>query len=182
MPRILVLLTLLALGSGFAQQGGGYTFANVVQFVELNEGFDVLEDAFERSGVADRYAERGPFTLFAPNDDAFAALEQERLDALMNDADALEGYLAGYLVPARLTHDELVTQARERGTALVRTVADTVLEFTVSGEGRLMINGNATVAQGEIPAENGTIFVIDRVLEDAVTGDRGGDPLPGMGQ
>lgn len=184
MHRILAVVSLVvALGFAFSQERNGYTFASVVHFVELNEGFDVLQDAFESSGLADRFDERGPFTLFAPVDEAFGSLDEDRLAALLNDPDAMEAFLAGYLVEARLSTQELVTQARERGgTALVRTLAGTTLAFTLAGNDRLVVNGHANVVQGEIPADNGTIFVIDRLLDDASAGERGGAPLPGMGQ
>lgn len=174
----LVLLPTAAFGQDQADRG--YTFASIVRFAALNEGFDTLYAAFERADLVERFEAEGSFTLFAPDDAAFEALGEAELEALMDDPEALTDFLEDYLVDTRLVASELVTEARANGTALVRTLGGTTLEFTLSGADRLIVNGVATVAYADVPAENGTVFVIDGLLFG--TGNPGSSPLPAMGQ
>lgn len=173
----LVLLPAVAFGQDGADRS--YTFSSIVRFAALNEGFDTLYSAFERADAIERFEADGPFTLFAPDDTAFAAMDEADLEALMDDPEALVAFLENYVVDTRLVASELVNDARANGTAQVRTLAGSMLEFTLEGADRLRVNGAATVAYADVPAANGTVFVIDGLLFGA--GVAGG-LLPAMGQ
>jgi uncharacterized surface protein with fasciclin (FAS1) repeats len=94
------------------------------------------------------------FTVFAPVDDAFAAVPEEDLNALAGDADALTGVLTYHVVPGRIAPDEIA------GTHT--TVQGEDVEVTGSGD-ELMVDG-ATVICGGVTTQNATVYLIDTVL------------------
>lgn len=94
------------------------------------------------------------FTVFAPVDDAFAAIPEEDLSALAEDSDALSGVLTYHVVPGQLSPDEIAgTHTTVQGE-----------EVEVTGEGdELMVDG-ATVICGGVTTQNATVYLIDTVL------------------
>lgn len=94
------------------------------------------------------------FTVFAPVDDAFAAVPEEDLEALAGDADALSGVLTYHVVPGQLSPDEIA------GTHT--TVQGEDIEVTGGGD-ELMV-GEATVICGGVTTQNATVYLIDTVL------------------
>jgi len=94
------------------------------------------------------------FTVFAPVDDAFAAIPEEDLSALAEDSDALSGVLTYHVVPGQLSPDEIA------GTHT--TVQGEDVEVTGEGD-ELMVDG-ATVVCGGVKTQNATVYMIDAVL------------------
>lgn len=94
------------------------------------------------------------FTVFAPVDDAFAAIPEEDLNALAEDSDALSGVLTYHVVPGQLSPDEIA------GTHT--TVQGEDVEVTGEGD-ELMVDG-ATVVCGGVKTQNATVYMIDTVL------------------
>lgn len=94
------------------------------------------------------------FTVFAPVDDAFAAIPEEDLNVLAEDSDALNGVLTYHVVPGQLSPDEIAgTHTTVQGE-----------EVEVTGEGdELMVDG-ATVICGGVTTQNATVYLIDTVL------------------
>lgn len=120
------------------------------------EGFSALVQAVEAAGLTDTLKNDGPFTLFAPTDEAFAALPAETLDALLADPEALSQVLLYHVVPgATLSGD--ITDGMS-----VETVQGSPLTLTVTADG-VQVNG-ANVTAADIEAYNGVIHVIDAVL------------------
>jgi len=121
-----------------------------------------LLTAVGEAGLAETLSGDGPFTVFAPTDDAFAALPQGTLGTLLKPAnrDQLSAILTYHVVPAEV-------MAADVTSGEVTTVNGAT--FTVStGGGSVVITdgqGNeATVTQTDIVASNGVIHVIDSVL------------------
>ncbi|WP_256839130.1 fasciclin domain-containing protein [Ornithinimicrobium faecis] len=94
------------------------------------------------------------FTVFAPVDDAFAAVDEETLATLGEDADLLSTVLTYHVVPGQLSPDEVVG-------SLTTVQGDTV---EVTGEGDELMVNDANVICGGVQTENATVYLIDAVL------------------
>ena len=132
---------------------------NIVQTATDAGSFTTLITALETSGLDQVLAnEEQTFTVFAPTDDAFTALGQENVDALLADATGLNDTLLYHVLPGAVNAETAISLA---GTSItMQNGADATL--SLSGE-QLMINSsNVTVT--DIIASNGIIHVIDAVL------------------
>ena len=120
------------------------------------EGFSTLLKAAEAAGLTDDLAAAGPFTIFAPTDDAFAKLPAGTLDALLADEAALQNVLLYHVLLNRYT-------AAELAAAGIETAAQgNLLVFTTLGD-TVRVNG-VPLAQADVTASNGIVHVIDTVL------------------
>ncbi|MGZ6565043.1 MAG: fasciclin domain-containing protein [Solirubrobacteraceae bacterium] len=128
---------------------------NILETAREAWAFRTLLTAIDAAGLGDTLADDGPFTVFAPTDDAFAALPQETMQGLLEDPPALVRVLTYHVVPGRITSAQ-ITQDSEQ-----KTVEGGMLKLAVNGG--VTVN-DATVIQADIEAENGVIHVIDRVL------------------
>lgn len=119
---------------------------------------ELLVAAVRAAGLAEALAGPGPFTVFAPTDDAFRALGRERLEGLLREENRQElARILGYhVIPGRV----LAAEALGRGP--VATLAGPPLALRLDG-GRLTVAG-ARVLAADVPARNGVVHLIDRVL------------------
>ena len=120
--------------------------------------FTTLLAAVDAAGLTPTLVGRGPFTLFAPTDEAFKRLPNGTVAELLKpeNLEKLRTILTYHVIAGR------VTAAQARGVRSAETVANLEVRITdVNGE--LRIN-DATVRIADIPASNGIIHVIDRVL------------------
>ena len=117
--------------------------------------FQTLLAAVDAAGLGDALSERGPFTVFAPTDDAFAALPHGTVAGLLDDPPALVRVLTYHVVPGRITSAQITSDSEQK------TVEGSLL--TIALNGGVTVN-DATVIQADVEAENGVIHVIDRVL------------------
>ena len=97
------------------------------------------------------------FTVFAPVDDAFAAVPPETLETLTTDAELLTTVLTYHVIPGQLSPDEVVGE-------LTSVEGGTV---TVSGEGDDLMVNDASVICGGVTTANATVYLIDQVLDPA---------------
>ena len=119
--------------------------------------FTTLASLLETAGLVETLKGDGPFTVFAPTDDAFAKVPQETMDALAADPEgALTDVLTYHVVPGKVMAAD-VTDGLE-----VATVQGSTVTFTVK-DGSVMIN-DANIVQTDIECSNGVIHVIDAVL------------------
>ena len=128
----------------------------IVEVASSTEGFSTLVAAVSAAGLVDTLNGEGPFTVFAPTDDAFAALPAGVLDALLlpENKDVLTQILTYHVVPgqvmaADVTDGEVATV---EGQSVTLSTADGV---TVNG---------AKVIQADVVTSNGVIHAIDAVL------------------
>jgi uncharacterized surface protein with fasciclin (FAS1) repeats len=120
--------------------------------------FTTLVSAVQAAGLEETLRGEGPYTVFAPTDDAFAAVPQETLDALLADPQgALTDVLTYHVVPGKVLSTDL------SDGMMVETVNGASLEITVNDDGSVMV-GDATVVTADIETANGVIHVIDTVL------------------
>jgi len=129
---------------------------DIVDIAVADGRFTKLVAAVQAAGLVDTLKGEGPFTVFAPTDDAFAKLPEGTFEALAADVPLLTDILLYHVVPGKVMAADVVTL----------TSADTVLgqPVTISVEdGKVMIN-DATVLITDIEASNGVIHVIDTVI------------------
>jgi uncharacterized surface protein with fasciclin (FAS1) repeats len=123
--------------------------------------FTTLVAAVEAAGLVETLSGEGPFTVFAPTDEAFAAaLEELGLTAeeLLADTETLTAILTYHVVAAELPAAAVV----EGGSTEVETVNGAMLPVTVDGDSVMV--GEANVVATDVMASNGIIHVIDAVL------------------
>jgi uncharacterized surface protein with fasciclin (FAS1) repeats len=117
--------------------------------------FNTLVQAVQAAGLVETLSGEGPFTVFAPTDEAFAQIPQETLQAVLADKEKLTAILTYHVVPGRLMAADVV-----RSTQLQTVQGQSI---TVSTEGGVRVD-DANVIQTDIEADNGVIHVIDQVI------------------
>ena len=123
-----------------------------------NPLLSTLVTAVTEAGLVDTLNSEGPFTIFAPTNDAFAAIPADQLDAVLADTDLLTSILTYHVVAGeQLSSQDLI----DAGT--VTTVNGGDLTITVDGD-TVMINGAANVICMDVPTANATVHIIDGVL------------------
>jgi len=128
---------------------------DIVDSAIADGSLKTLVTALKEAGLVDTLKGAGPFTVFAPNDAAFAKLPKEKLDALLNDKEALTKLLTYHVVAGKIS-------AADVQAGKVKTVEGHDLSLSVT-EG-VKVNGIAIVGGGDIKADNGEIHVIETVL------------------
>lgn len=117
--------------------------------------FKTFLASVKAAGLVNSLQNQGPFTVFAPSDDAFAKLPRGTMGALMNDKVRLAQVLSHHIVPGRI----LVADVRP---GPLKTIQGDAVTLT-SDNGKITIDG-ANVTQSDVTADNGVIQVIDRVI------------------
>ena len=123
-----------------------------------NPVLSTLVTAVTAAGLGDTLNSAEDITVFAPTDDAFAAVPDETtLDAAMADPTGLlTTVLTYHVVPGRLAPEDAGRHARRRSQGADLEVAGSGEDFTV--------NGTATVVCGNVQTANATVYIIDGVL------------------
>lgn len=143
---------LLAVGSASAQG----TDQTIVDVAASNPDFSTLVTALKSADLVDTLNGDGPFTVFAPTNEAFAALPTGALDALLANVDQLTKVLTYHVVPGMVTADDVM------GLTSATTVEGEPITISASSSGVMVDNANVTAT--DIQASNGIIHVIDKVL------------------
>ncbi|ACK71274.1 beta-Ig-H3/fasciclin [Gloeothece citriformis PCC 7424] len=132
---------------------------NIVQVASNSESFNTLVRAAQEAGLEDTLANQGPYTLFAPTEEAFNELPDGAVDYLLQpeNRDLLRQVLTYHVVPGSITANQLSTGTVDAlgGGLAVRVTDD-----------RVIVN-NASVINPNIQASNGVIHGINRVLMPA---------------
>jgi transforming growth factor-beta-induced protein len=132
---------------------------NIVETAMADERFSILVEAVKKAELVDALSAEGPYTVFAPTDDAFKALFKELgvsgVDALSKDQ--LTPILLYHVVNGKV-------MAKDVKSGMVPTLNDKAsLDVNVSDKG-VMINGSTKVIITDVDASNGVIHVIDKVM------------------
>ncbi len=117
--------------------------------------FNTLAKLLTDAGLVETLKGEGPFTVFAPTDEAFAAVPADTLAALGADKALLAKVLTYHVVPGKV-------MAADIAAGDVATVAGPTVKLSVV-DGKVMVN-DATVVTADVAASNGVIHVIDKVL------------------
>jgi uncharacterized surface protein with fasciclin (FAS1) repeats len=128
---------------------------NIVDTARAAGTFTTLLEAISRVGLEETLAAEGPFTVFAPHDDAFAELPEGAVQSLLDQPDTLTSVITYHLVPGRLPAADVACRRR------APTLQGETLRLSRDGE--VHIDG-ARLLESDIQASNGLIHVIDRVL------------------
>lgn len=140
----------------------GAAMADIVDTAVAAGNFTTLVAAVQAAGLVDTLKGEGPFTVFAPTDEAFAALPEGTLDSLLADpSGALTDILLYHVVPGKVMAADVVGMNGE----MVETAGGKMLAITVDGD--TVMVGDAKVIATDIETSNGVIHVIDTVLVPA---------------
>jgi uncharacterized surface protein with fasciclin (FAS1) repeats len=129
---------------------------DIVETAVAAGSFNTLATALKSAGLVDALKGKGPFTVFAPTDAAFAKLPKGTVEALLQDKEKLTAILTYHVVSGEVPASQVVKMT-SAGTLNGQNVRIMVKE------GKVMVN-NATVTQADVEASNGIIHVIDTVL------------------
>jgi uncharacterized surface protein with fasciclin (FAS1) repeats len=129
---------------------------DIVDIAVSAPAFSTLVTAVKAAGLVDTLKSPGPFTVFAPTDDAFAKLPGGTITTLVQNIPQLTRILCYHVVPQKLTREALSHYAT------IASVEGSQLDLTIT-EDTFEVN-NATVLQADIEADNGIIHVIDTVV------------------
>jgi uncharacterized surface protein with fasciclin (FAS1) repeats len=144
-----LVASVLALGIVFSAQA-----KDIVDTAVGAGNFKTLATALTAAGLVDTLKGPGPFTVFAPTDEAFAKVPKADLDALLKDKAKLTAVLTYHVVSGKV-------MAADVKPGKVKTVQGS--ELTVATMGGVMVD-KAHVSTADIVADNGVIHVIDSVL------------------
>jgi uncharacterized surface protein with fasciclin (FAS1) repeats len=144
-----LIASLLALGALSSAHA-----ADIVDTAVAAGSFKTLVTAVQAAGLVDTLKGPGPFTVFAPTDEAFAKIPKAQLDALLKDKAALTKVLTYHVVPGKV-------MAKDVKPGMVKTVQGGMV--TVSTTGGVKVDA-ANVVKTDIAADNGVIHVIDTVI------------------
>ncbi|MGB3293948.1 MAG: fasciclin domain-containing protein [Phormidesmis sp.] len=128
---------------------------SIVDIAVGNEGFSTLVAAVQAAGLVEVLATGGPFTVFAPHDDAFAKLPPGTVQTLVDNPPQLARILKFHVVSGTLTKADLA----EKGT--VTSLEGSPIPIRVGENFEVK---NATAIAADIEADNGIIHVIDTVI------------------
>lgn len=130
---------------------------NIVEIAAGNDSFETLVAAVQAAGLAETLMGEGPFTVFAPTDEAFEALPAGTVEELLKpeNRDQLVSILTYHVLPGNYTAATITD-----GAAVATVQGDVVAFDTDAG---VMVN-DAKVTQADILASNGVIHVIDKVI------------------
>ncbi len=130
---------------------------DIVETATEAGSFKTLLAAVKAAGLVETLQGAGPFTVFAPTDEAFAALPAGTLEGLLKDPTALKKILLYHVVSGSVTADKVV------GITSATSVEGSPISVAVK-DGTVWLNGSAKVVTTDVIASNGVIHVIDHVL------------------
>ncbi len=179
---LVLMLTVLSLGIVQAQGGsmdktvmvGGETMypnKDIVSNAIESADHTTLVAAVKAAGLVETLQGDGPFTVFAPTNDAFENLPEGTVETLLKPENkkTLTGVLTYHVVSGRLTFDDIAKAIKKgNGTATLQTVSGGSLMAMMNGEHNVMLkdeNGNtASISTYDVMQSNGVIHVIDAVV------------------
>lgn len=131
---------------------------DIVAVAAGNDSFKTLVAAVKAAGLVETLQGEGPFTVFAPTDEAFAKLPEGTLETLLKpeNKEKLVGILTYHVVPGKVMAKDVV------GLDSAKTVNGK--EVSIQVEGKTVMVGKAKVVKTDVNATNGVIHVIDTVL------------------
>jgi uncharacterized surface protein with fasciclin (FAS1) repeats len=151
---ILILIPVLALLAACAGQPRA-TPASVADTIARDPQLSTLNALVQKAGLADTLRAAGPYTVFAPTNEAFKAVPAKTLDALAADPAKLRNVLSFHVLPGRVTAAEV-----KNGNA--KTVQGANMALSKAGE--FVTAEDAMVQSADIVATNGVVHKVDRVL------------------
>ena len=150
--RRLLLVAAVAALSGCATQS---TPVSVADTISANPQLSTLSSLLAKVGLTDTLKDQGPFTVFAPNNEAFARVPAKTMEFLAADPAKLKAVLTYHVIPGRVMAAEV-----KNGNAKTVNGANVAL----SKAGEFVTVEDALVQTADITAANGVVHVVDSVL------------------
>jgi uncharacterized surface protein with fasciclin (FAS1) repeats len=142
--------------------------SNILDTAKSIGDFKMLMRVVEAAGLADTLQSQGPFTVFAPTDEAFRNLPTGLLDEWLRDPSKLKSIVTYHIADRRIDENEFHRLTADRRTPTLTTLqGSTVMLKTHGSLSKTMFVNDAKVIKSDIQTSNGTIYIIDRVLEPA---------------
>ena len=129
--------------------------ANIVETAIAAGSFKTLVEAVKAANLVDTLSGPGPFTVFAPNDEAFAKLPAGTVEGLLKDIPKLKSVLTYHVLPGKVMSSD-ISKMRSAKTVQGQSVS-------IDTSDGVKID-NAKVVKADIEADNGVIHVIDSVI------------------
>lgn len=148
----------VALTAGIALSAGAAKAANIVETAVSAGQFDTLVAAVKAAGLAETLAGPGPFTVFAPTDEAFAKLPAGTVEDLLKPENKakLVAVLTYHVVPGKVMSSDIAGKTVDAETVQGQSLA-------IDATDGVMVDG-AKVISADVMADNGVIHVIDSVV------------------
>jgi uncharacterized surface protein with fasciclin (FAS1) repeats len=129
--------------------------ANIVETAIAAGSFKTLVAAVQAAGLVETLSGPGPFTVFAPTDDAFAKLPAGTVEGLLKDIPKLTSILTYHVVSGKVTAADVMKLTSAKTVQGQNVSIDTKAGVKIDG---------ATVVKADVMADNGVIHVIDAVI------------------
>jgi uncharacterized surface protein with fasciclin (FAS1) repeats len=130
---------------------------SIIETADAAGSFETLLAAVKAAGLVDALSGEGPFTVFAPNDAAFAELPKGTIEALLTDKQALANILTYHVIAGAVKAEQVVT------LKTAETLNGQSITITTTNDAKVMVD-NANVIATDIICSNGIIHVIDAVI------------------
>lgn len=159
MVRKLMAVATLAAGAALAAPSTADAQMNeddIVTVAVKAGSFTTLAAALEAAGLVETLQGEGPFTVFAPTDEAFAKLPAGTVEALLADKEALTRILTYHVVAGKVTSDQVVNLSSAETLAGISAPIEVKM-------GNVYVGG-AKVVTVDVQASNGVIHIIDTVM------------------
>ena len=166
-------LVISASAAGANPMVGGapmYSTKNIVQNAVNSKDHTTLVAAVKAGGLVDTLSGKGPFTVFAPTNAAFAKLPAGTVETLVKPENkaTLDKILTYHVVPGRITAQQIAAMAANHGgTATLKTVEGENLKFMKNGKGWVVVDAKgdkSRITIANVMQSNGVIHVVDTVL------------------
>jgi len=151
-------LSTSAASAQMADHSAMKTDKTIVDVAVANGSFTTLVAALKAADLVGALSGKGPFTVFAPTDAAFAKLPAGTVDALLKDKQKLTAILTYHVVSGKVMAADVI----KGNGAKPKTLNGAALDITVKG-GKVFVNG-AQVITADVTGSNGVIHVIDTVI------------------
>ncbi len=159
MRRLMIVLAVLMLIMAAAAPTMAQDRSSIAGFLSSDGRFGTLLAAVEAAGLSDALNSDGPLTVFAPTDDAFAALPVGAVDYLLANPDVLATVLTAHVIPGEVFFRQLISGPT------IDSLGGEPLAFNLN-RGQLAVNG-AAVSSVDNVVGNGVVFVLDGVIVPA---------------
>jgi uncharacterized surface protein with fasciclin (FAS1) repeats len=165
-------MSLVAFAQDAPMVGGAamYPTKNIVENASAAKNLTTLVAAVKAAGLVETLEGPGPFTVFAPTNEAFAKLPAGTVDTLLKpeNKDQLTKILTYHVVAGKLSASDLMKQIKAGGgKAMLKTVNGEMLTDSMQGKHLVLTDakgGTAMVTQANVFQSNGVVHVIDAVL------------------
>jgi uncharacterized surface protein with fasciclin (FAS1) repeats len=161
---MLVATASIAVGATAAPSEPSAQSATIVGVAAGDKRFSTLVTLVKQAGLVKTLSSKGPFTVFAPTNAAFAALKKnapETFDAVASDKKLLTKVLTYHVLSGKVDSTAAVAAAKKK--ASVKTVQGEKVKLSLKG-GKLYLNGSSRVIIPDVMASNGVIHAINAVI------------------